>query len=298
MFVGGLPRMADENALHFFFSQWGAVSDVKIIYDSKRVSKGYGFVTFHDATSAAIVKSYGTVEFMGRQMNVGDAVRGMGGQLGRRRESSPGQGPTQVPFEGLSFPHAPSYAAPIALPGGYSMPAFTSFPPPYGGMEFPGAPQYGLPGYTQVPGFGGFASPFPPGMEYGAVPQPYELFHPGFMPMPPMPNQNPPVVHTHPEATTVAAAHPIILMMAVPASVVPSLDEGKHLKGIGAQSGAQLVLLPAAEGAADRHIEISGAQRKVELAQQLLQAFVVKPQQLPVHLAVPPPAVATGVSVV
>lgn len=31
---------ADERALHYFFSQWGPVAEVKIIYDNKRVSKG------------------------------------------------------------------------------------------------------------------------------------------------------------------------------------------------------------------------------------------------------------------
>lgn len=306
MFVGGLPRMADENALHFFFSQWGPVSEVKIIYDSKRVSKGYGFVTFHDAHSAAIVKSYGTVEFMGRQMNVGDAVRGMGGQLGRsRREQSPASGhtPPQVgPFDGPSFLHPQPYGMP--LPGGYSLPGFTSFPPPYGAMEFPGAPQYGLPGYTQVPGFRGFASPFPPGMEYGAVPQPYELFHPGFlpvpqMPTPPMPNQTPVAapVPIH-EPSPAPVAQPVKMLVGVPASAVPTLEDGQHLKGIGSQSGCQLVLLPAVDNVTDRHIEITGVQGKVDLAQQLLQAFVMKPQQpqqLPVHLAVPP---AAGVKVV
>ena len=40
VFVGGLSRQTDEAALHGFFAQWGHVADVKIIYDSKRISKG------------------------------------------------------------------------------------------------------------------------------------------------------------------------------------------------------------------------------------------------------------------
>jgi hypothetical protein len=40
VFVGGLSRQMDETALHQFLSQWGQVADVKIIYDSKRISKG------------------------------------------------------------------------------------------------------------------------------------------------------------------------------------------------------------------------------------------------------------------
>ena len=41
VFVGGLSRQMDEAALHQFLSQWGHVADVKIIYDSKRISKGF-----------------------------------------------------------------------------------------------------------------------------------------------------------------------------------------------------------------------------------------------------------------
>ncbi|CAB1327572.1 unnamed protein product [Coregonus sp. 'balchen'] len=46
IFVGGIDFKTNENDLRRFFSQHGAVKEVKIVIDRTGVSKGYGFVTF------------------------------------------------------------------------------------------------------------------------------------------------------------------------------------------------------------------------------------------------------------
>lgn len=76
VFVGGISWKADEMQLENFFSHHGHVLECKIIMD--RVtgkSKGYGFVTFQDADAAERVKQTANFHFLGKNMNVGDAVR-------------------------------------------------------------------------------------------------------------------------------------------------------------------------------------------------------------------------------
>mmetsp|Transcript_15628 Transcript_15628/g.26965 ORF Transcript_15628/g.26965 Transcript_15628/m.26965 type:complete len:248 (-) Transcript_15628:599-1342(-) len=79
VFVGGISWKADENSLANFFSSYGQVASVRIIMDRETgKSKGYGFVTFADAGAAEEVKKLGNVNFMGKMMNIGDAVRRTG----------------------------------------------------------------------------------------------------------------------------------------------------------------------------------------------------------------------------
>eukprot|EP01111_Echinosteliopsis_oligospora_P007088 TRINITY_DN21690_c0_g1_i1.p1 TRINITY_DN21690_c0_g1~~TRINITY_DN21690_c0_g1_i1.p1 ORF type:complete len:206 (-),score=49.69 TRINITY_DN21690_c0_g1_i1:63-680(-) len=77
VFVGGISWKADEVSLgKFFATNFGPVVECKIIMDKATgKSKGYGFVTFNDAESATKVKQATALTFMGKNMNVGDAVR-------------------------------------------------------------------------------------------------------------------------------------------------------------------------------------------------------------------------------
>eukprot|EP01113_Clastostelium_recurvatum_P035388 TRINITY_DN4927_c0_g1_i3.p1 TRINITY_DN4927_c0_g1~~TRINITY_DN4927_c0_g1_i3.p1 ORF type:complete len:205 (+),score=58.36 TRINITY_DN4927_c0_g1_i3:168-782(+) len=77
VFVGGISWKADEAGLsQFFASQYGPVVECKIIMDRDTgKSKGYGFVTFQDEEAAEKVKEAHTIFYMGKNMNVGDAVR-------------------------------------------------------------------------------------------------------------------------------------------------------------------------------------------------------------------------------
>eukprot|EP00026_Physarum_polycephalum_P009514 Phypoly_transcript_09640.p1 GENE.Phypoly_transcript_09640~~Phypoly_transcript_09640.p1 ORF type:complete len:390 (+),score=84.98 Phypoly_transcript_09640:105-1274(+) len=76
VFVGGISWKADEAQLESFFSTHGQVLECKIIMDKMTgKSKGYGFVTFKDANAAEFVKQTANFSFLGKNMNVGDAVR-------------------------------------------------------------------------------------------------------------------------------------------------------------------------------------------------------------------------------
>jgi len=76
VFVGGISWKADEKSLAEFFATFGPVIECKIIMDKvTNKSKGYGFVTFEDAESAEKVKQSPNLYFLGKTMNVGDAVR-------------------------------------------------------------------------------------------------------------------------------------------------------------------------------------------------------------------------------
>jgi len=89
VFVGGISWKADESSLANYFSSYGAVTECKIIMDRNTgKSKGYGFVTFQEADTAERVKQTANFFFLGKNMNVGDAVRktnetGNGGGVGR-----------------------------------------------------------------------------------------------------------------------------------------------------------------------------------------------------------------------
>eukprot|EP01135_Chromosphaera_perkinsii_P004979 Nk52_evm23s307 gene=Nk52_evmTU23s307 len=76
VFVGGVSWKADENTLREFFRSYGEVVECKIIVDRETgKSKGYGFVTFAKKSVADEVKRLGKVTFLGKPMNVGNAVR-------------------------------------------------------------------------------------------------------------------------------------------------------------------------------------------------------------------------------
>lgn len=78
VFVGGISWKADEASLANFFQNlgYGKVIDCKIIMDKVTgKSKGYGFVTFDTPEAASKVKQSTNLYFLGKMMNVGDAVR-------------------------------------------------------------------------------------------------------------------------------------------------------------------------------------------------------------------------------
>ncbi|GCB64785.1 hypothetical protein scyTo_0014812 [Scyliorhinus torazame] len=48
IFVGGIDFEMGEDEMRGFFTRYGAVKQVKIISDGGGVSRGYGFVSFHN----------------------------------------------------------------------------------------------------------------------------------------------------------------------------------------------------------------------------------------------------------
>ncbi|VDO99212.1 unnamed protein product [Soboliphyme baturini] len=59
-----------EHELRTFFEQFGDVKDVKIVRDCTGVCKGYGFITYETEEEKC-----GVLEFKGRQLNIGPAIR-------------------------------------------------------------------------------------------------------------------------------------------------------------------------------------------------------------------------------
>ena len=75
LFVGGLSWGTDDAALQSAFSQFGEITDAKVITDRDTGrSRGFGFVTFADPSAAdkAINEMDGT-ELDGRSIRVNEA---------------------------------------------------------------------------------------------------------------------------------------------------------------------------------------------------------------------------------
>jgi len=266
VFVGGLPRQADEAALAWFFSQFGVVQDFTIINDVKTGnSKGYGFCTYVEPTCAAMVKSFGALEYMGRMMNVGEAMRGAKGVV------------------------KPPYTMPQQLPGSHMMMMGGSMPPPgMGGMPPPHMPGV-LPAPAMDPmamyGFSGM------GMAgaYGMSPMGYD----------PMAAMQPPLMGQPPMAMPMGPAAAPAIPMAPPAGGPPALQmktsfnvpetsvgaiigkAGMFLKNICRLSGAQVnVSKDTSEApAGERKIDIIGTAEQVTMAQQMVQQQMTQQQQ-------------------
>ncbi|CAH8546884.1 unnamed protein product [Heterobilharzia americana] len=52
LFVGGLSPKTDENSLKSYYGQWGEIIDVVVMKDPRsQKSRGFGFVTYRDASS-------------------------------------------------------------------------------------------------------------------------------------------------------------------------------------------------------------------------------------------------------
>ena len=85
LFVGGLAWATDDNGLKTAFEEFGAVADAKVILDRDTGrSRGFGFVTFEDDSSATTaLEQMNGKELDGRAVNVSEArertPRGPGG---------------------------------------------------------------------------------------------------------------------------------------------------------------------------------------------------------------------------
>jgi RNA recognition motif-containing protein len=89
IFVGNLPFKTDEHELKHMFSDFGRVSEARVITDRENgQSKGFGFVDMPDAAEAerAIDTMHG-VKVGGRALTVNEARPKPNGGGGHRRES-------------------------------------------------------------------------------------------------------------------------------------------------------------------------------------------------------------------
>ncbi|XP_078721063.1 protein boule-like [Lampetra fluviatilis] len=76
IFVGGIDFKVNEAELKKYFTQFGAVKDVKIINDRAGVSKGYGFVTFESQEDAQKIQQEAEkIMYKDKKLNIGPAIR-------------------------------------------------------------------------------------------------------------------------------------------------------------------------------------------------------------------------------
>jgi RNA recognition motif-containing protein len=87
LFVGGLSWGVDDHALNAAFNSFGEVTEAKVINDRETGrSRGFGFVTFSDASAAdAAIAEMDGKEIDGRAVRVNEAQqrsnnRGGGGR--------------------------------------------------------------------------------------------------------------------------------------------------------------------------------------------------------------------------
>ena len=92
IYVGNLSYSTTDDSLASFFSEFGSVTEAKVIVDRfTGRSKGFGFVTFDSADDAKAALQANGKEFDGRQLKVNEAREqqrrdgggGRGGQGGR-----------------------------------------------------------------------------------------------------------------------------------------------------------------------------------------------------------------------
>ncbi|KAK6467524.1 DAZ-associated protein 1-like isoform X2 [Huso huso] len=203
IFVGGIPHNCGEPELRDYFSRFGVVTEVVMIYDAeKQRPRGFGFITFEAEQSVDQAVNMHFHDIMGKKVEVKRAeprdskTPGPGepgaNQWGPRAMLSAANGWAAQPAQGWQQGYAPqgmwmSAGQPI---GGYG-------PPPPAGRGVPPPPPspfnaflvtttppggYGAPqGYPQ-PGYG---TPPQYGYGFGAPQNPADQFAPQGVPQPP-----------------------------------------------------------------------------------------------------------------
>lgn len=176
VFLGGLPSNLTETDLRNFFSRFGAVMEVVIMFDQeKKKSRGFGFLSFEtdDAVERAVSEHF--VNINGKQVEIKkaeprDANKSQDGQdqWGTPPDSQwgmPGMGPPGMPGINNGMgpnnmgpplghplgPHNSQMGGPAAMGTGgmvqqyqgWGTPPATQGYPPQGYAAAPQAPQYG-----------------------------------------------------------------------------------------------------------------------------------------------------------
>ncbi|XP_002153804.2 RNA-binding protein 3 [Hydra vulgaris] len=103
IFVGGMPYSMDEEQLRVEFGKFGTVTDIFIVREREdenglKKSKGYGFISFEDATAAEeAIKAMDSSTLAGRKITVNYATKptnggGTAGGMSRGRGNFRGRG--------------------------------------------------------------------------------------------------------------------------------------------------------------------------------------------------------------
>lgn len=85
MFVGGLAATTDVPQIVVAMFRFGTVAHAKIPVDpATGRQRGFGFVVFADANAALLAKAERTVQVEGRNVEIKDAMKGVGKQQGQQ----------------------------------------------------------------------------------------------------------------------------------------------------------------------------------------------------------------------
>ena len=149
VFVGGLPMEASPEALGWYFAHYGTVLSVKLIYDKHTGQcKGYGFIVFADVAVAEMIKAHRQMPFMGKMIDVSEAMRHVG-RPDDGRGYVPGYGGLKYGAHGPFYPpqmmypphmpmmHGQGPGVPMMFPHPMQ---FAGYPPMYGSMPYGAAP--------------------------------------------------------------------------------------------------------------------------------------------------------------
>ncbi|KAL9959256.1 hypothetical protein ACROYT_G032563 [Oculina patagonica] len=75
IFVKGFSPETTENELRAYFERFGTVKESKVVRDRNGFSKGYAFITFESQEVADKVRDQENLEFDGKSLNIGKAIR-------------------------------------------------------------------------------------------------------------------------------------------------------------------------------------------------------------------------------
>ncbi|KJH52883.1 hypothetical protein DICVIV_00929 [Dictyocaulus viviparus] len=109
VFVGGFPASTTELELREHFEQFFTIKEVKVIRSADGISKGYGFITFDTDDEADTVRgmSPDKLEFKGRKLNLGPALRRMSQRYSTDYAIATPTGLVQSPTYGYTYSFPP-----------------------------------------------------------------------------------------------------------------------------------------------------------------------------------------------
>ncbi|XP_066994467.1 heterogeneous nuclear ribonucleoprotein 27C isoform X1 [Anabrus simplex] len=166
VFLGGLPSNITETDLRSYFTRFGKVMEVVIMYDQeKKKSRGFGFLSFEDDDAVERCVAEHFINLGGKQVEIKKAEPRDSGKMG---DGPPNQwGPPQGPPMGMGG--GMGMGGPNGQMGGPMGGPMGPMGPPGNMMQ--GYQGWGTPPQTQYPGYG---TPSGPGgyQGWGAPPGP------------------------------------------------------------------------------------------------------------------------------
>ncbi|XP_022904919.1 heterogeneous nuclear ribonucleoprotein 27C isoform X6 [Onthophagus taurus] len=118
VFLGGLPSNVTETDLRTFFTRFGKVMEVVIMYDQeKKKSRGFGFLSFEDEESVDRCVQEHFVNLNGKQVEIKKAEPrdGSGGAKMGAADPSSTWGPPQTPMGMMQGPNGQMGGPPMNL---------------------------------------------------------------------------------------------------------------------------------------------------------------------------------------